>query len=478
MRFNPARFQTLRGENSTRKISPRFLSLLCLGASLCFPGVIAVSTAGGGPADQACGPPNYCARTDRRLEAYPKAAPSVGPAGSVITDPTFGSRLVRVTDEKADPKGSGRGLVTPASAEQNSWNTTSTKFYVVTMGGSFLLYDFNPSDMSVRIRNTPDLHWRGEPQFSFAQSTLLYGVPARGLEFEQYDIASGKVKTVNDPSSCRKFDSADVASDISVSGDDSRFMSVIGPRQDDSYVIYVYDRERGCRWYNTRTGEVGGQWGPKGTVSLAERYGVHNARMAKSGKFVTIARGGGSQGNNKWRVWDVDTLNVVVCPSACSGHHALGYSHVVNPGGDHPFAMLERPLDHLDSQSALISDLHGSPGYWYDSHLSWNDVDSHDNNPVCLSTYRPNNPGTSGTPLAVGGPWENEIVCVEMDGKSSKVWRFAHTYSTAQNGFWSTPRGNVSQDGRFFMFTSDWEDQLGRTSDGKYRTDVFVVELR
>jgi len=126
----------------------------------------------------------------------------------------------------------------------------------------------------------------------------------------------------------------------------------------------------------------------------------------------------------------------------------------------------------------LIADLHGSPGYWYDSHLSWNDVDSRDNNPVCLSTYRPSNPATPGTPLAVGGPWENEIVCVEMDGKSSKIWRFAHTYSTAKNGFWSSPRGNVSQDGRFFMFTSDWEDQLGKASDGKYRTDVFVVELR
>jgi len=50
----------------------------------------------------------------------------------------------------------------------------------------------------------------------------------------------------------------------------------------------------------------------------------------------------------------------------------------------------------------------------------------------------------------------------------------AHTYSTARNGFWSTPRGNVSQDGRFFMFTSDWEDQLGRMPNGdKYRTDVL-----
>lgn len=82
-------------------------------------------------------------------------------------------------------------------------------------------------------------------------------------------------------------------------------------------------------------------------------------------------------------------------------------------------------------------------------------------------------------PYPKPGPWENEIDCVETDGKASKVWRFAHTYSTAQNGFWSTPRGNVSQDGRFYMFTSDWEDQLGQEQNGRgNRTDVFIVELR
>jgi hypothetical protein len=54
----------------------------------------------------------------------------------------------------------------------------------------------------------------------------------------------------------------------------------------------------------------------------------------------------------------------------------------------------------------------------------------------------------------------------ETDGQASKVWRFVHTFSRARNGCWSTPQGNVSQDGRFFMFTSDWEDQLGKAPNG------------
>jgi len=152
---------------------------------------------------------------------------------------------------------------------------------------------------------------------------------------------------------------------------------------------------------------------------------------------------------------------------------------LLNPSEqEHPMDLWIRPLNQLDATSALIKQLPAIQG-WYDLHISWNNADANDSNPACLSTYRRDNPNTPGAPPNVIGPWENEILCVETDRKDSKVWRFAHTYSTAQNGFWSSPRGNVSQDGRFYMFTSDWEDQLGRVP-GKllYRTDVFIVELK
>jgi len=140
--------------------------------------------------------------------------------------------------------------------------------------------------------------------------------------------------------------------------------------------------------------------------------------------------------------------------------------------------LLVRPLSKPDEVRSLVPDLQHVEG-WYDKHISWNNVDPEDKAPVCLSSYRPTNPDTPGTAPIVLGPWENEIVCVQMDGKGSKVWRFAHTFSSVRNGFWSTPRGNVSQDGRFFMFTSDWEDQLEQMLNGKqYRRDVFIVELR
>jgi len=425
-------------------------------------------------------PTEYTARTDRKIVPYREKPPDIGPAGSIITDPDFGSRIARVTDAQADPKKAGRSLFSPSSSEQNAWNKTSTMFYVNTAGGSFLLYDFDPATMKTHLASAPNLPWSGEPQFSYTHANILYGMVRRDTVFQQYDVTTGKLSDVNNVSKCVKLQATDSGGSPTVSADDNRFMTSLGPVQDKNYIVYVYDRTQGCRWYNTQTGEVGGQWGPRGIISAPDRFLIHNARMAKSGKYVYVTRGGGPSVGKGWVVWEIDTLNVNSCPQGCKAHHVMGYSHILGASGmSHPLEIWMRPLNHLESTTSIITGLDPAKTFWYDSHYSWSNVDPNDTAPVCFSTYRPTNPDTPGTPLLVTGPWENEIDCAETDGKASKVWRFAHTYSTARNGFWSTPRGNVSQDGRFYLFTSDWQDQLGKQPNGdKYRSDVFVVELR
>jgi hypothetical protein len=423
-------------------------------------------------------PHEYSARTDRRIEPYPDKPPSIGPPGSMIRDSSFGSRILRVTGEGSDPIQANRSLVTPSSAEQNSWNANSTMFYVTTTGGSFVLYSFDPVTMTARSAGSPKTDLGAEPEFSFKQINILYGMNRRERAIEQYDTASGRASRINDPSKCIKLNSSDSGNLTSVSADDDRFLAILGPQQDKNYWVYVYDRTQGCRWYNTQTGEIGGQWGPKGTISIPDRFLIHNARMAKSGKFLYVQRGGGGVGHG-WIVWEIDNMNLSVCSQGCDGHHVMGYSHIIGPSGiAHPLDLWTRSLNRLEDHTPLISALEPAKTFWFDSHLSWNNADADDSTPVCFSTYRPTNPDIPGAPLLVTGPWQNEIDCAQTDGKASNVWRFAHTYSTARNGFWSTPRGNVSQDGRFFMFTSDWQDQLGKEPNGKYRSDVFVVELK
>ncbi|MGA9041773.1 MAG: hypothetical protein WB421_14670 [Terriglobales bacterium] len=431
------------------------------------------------PQDKSCGPPNYCARTDRKVEPYPATPPKIGPAGSSVTDPNFGTRILRVTDNKTDSKRDGGALMTPSSAEQNSWNSTSTRFYVETSGGQYLLYDFDPATMTAHQSHSLGTAWGGEPQFGYTQPNMMYGFGPRSTEFQQYDASNDKVTILHNITSCVKLEADDIGHSITVSADDNRMETGVGPKQGENYIVYIYDRQKGCRWYNTKTGEIGGKWGPTGTTPMPDRFTIHNVRMSKSGKYVYVARAN-PQPRHHWVIWEVDTMNVVICPSECSGHRALGYSHLLGPSGQsHPMDLLIRPLNNLEESRQLIPGLGRTDGYWYDQHFSWNNANPDDTNPICLSTYRPSNPDTPGTPLAVDGPWENEVLCVATDGKDSKVWRFAHTFSTAKNGFWSTPRGNVSPDGRFFMFTSDWEDQLGETPNGKkYRTDVFIIELK
>ncbi|HUI42620.1 MAG TPA: hypothetical protein VL523_11685 [Terriglobia bacterium] len=458
-------------------------SIIALGAGLgfCLSVSLTISAQKNAPQpDHPCGPPDYCARTDRRTEPYPQDPAKLGPASSILTDAAFGSKIVRVTDGTTDPKHPGWAYHTPSSAEQNPWNSTTTKFYLIQSGGRHLLFNFDPSTLSAHPAGYINTPWRGEPQFSYQQPNVLYGLAGQPPLFQQYDVSDEKLSTIHDPSGCVHLNPGDWGADISASADDNRFSAALGPQQDAYYLVYIYDRRQGCRWYNTMTGEVGGQWGPAGPVTSPLRFPVHDARLTKSGDWITItAQSPGIRSGTVF--WEVGTRNVTLCAQSpvfhCSGHHATGYSHMINPSGwSDPMDLLIRPLNNVKDMIHLIPDL---PPYkvWFDKHISWNDANPEDTIPACFSTYRDDNPTTPGAPLKVDRAWENEVDCVETDGKAQKVWRFAHTYSTGRS-FWATPRGNVSQDGRYYMFTSDWEEELGKDSDGHYRTDAFIVQLR
>ena len=447
---------------------------------------LGLSTAYSAPRGQAprtnCGPPNYCARTDTRIE--PASPPALGPAGTTVKDPTFGSPILRVTDANTLPGRPGISFHTDASSEANTWNKTSTLFLIGTTGGHGPVFAFDPAAMKARYTGIdlplpPASMSAGE--FSAQSPNIIYGWSAgHRPRFMEYDLSHrGGAKELHDPAKCVDVPAASYGLDLSVSGDDIRLFGTLGPRQDDDELAYVYDLKLGCRWYDTRTGEVGGEWGPKGTISTEARYLLHNGRMSKDGKYVALT---GSHESHIVAIWRVESLQVELCPVGppgyCGGHRVMGYSHLVNTAGYRDSMDVRiRPLDNLRSFSTLIQNL-PPKGEWPDKHWSWNNANPADTTPVCGTTYLSDNSGEPGALLKETRAWDNEVICIETDGKGSKVWRFAHTFSSVRNGFWSTPRGNVSQDGRFYTFTSDWMNTLGRSADGKgYRTDVFVVKL-
>jgi len=65
------------------------------------------------------------------------------------------------------------------------------------------------------------------------------------------------------------------------------------------------------------------------------------------------------------------------------------------------------------------------------------------------------------------GPFRNEIFMASTDG-SQRVKRLAQHRSVYRD-YWDTPRANISRDGRFIVFTSNW----GSTT----RRDVFIIKI-
>jgi hypothetical protein len=425
------------------------------------------------------GPPIYCARSDRNLQSEtPMSPPAVNAA---FDDPDFGSWMVRVTDANVL---TGVGLnnlsyITNSSAEQNTWNTDSTKFYVIGNGSNYLLYLFDPSTMQATwdpiagaVNNA--LPVQGDA-FSRSNPNIVYGwLSGPSHTIAQYDISTNTVTDVVATADCVPgLSPTSSMDDVSVSAGDQRLLTYEGGVQDSDMFVVVYDRTSGCRWYNTQTGQMGGQWGPSGTSTAGASFLLHNARIAISGDWAVL------DSTTQRYVWQIGTLNVYLCSinsnPYCGGHNVGGYTHMINtPGTLDDMNIVERLFTTPDSPVQLVTPLPTPVEWTYDKHWSWNDDNTADTMPVCGSTYLGQIGGNSIT-----REWDREVICIRTDGVQSQVWRFAHNRSIYNGDFASSPRGNVSQDGKFYMFTSTWENQLGLQTGSTtlYREDVFIVQL-
>ncbi|HZQ95042.1 MAG TPA: hypothetical protein VFA67_08530 [Candidatus Sulfotelmatobacter sp.] len=440
----------------------------------------------------------FCALVDagvaQGVEPYPQAVTdrlihqetpmSPPPVNVVFTDPDFHSQMVRATDPTTNFRLPDTFLRTEGDGMGNEWSADDSKFYVLGKGGQLLAFAFDPATMA--INPLPNAGGRGlllpmrQGTFSFVDPDLIYGTTNRDpLTIKSYRFSTGVSTPVIDTRTCGvqpplgTGPSVVSDDDVSLSLDDSRIsISEGGPQFGKDMFVVVYDKALGCRWYNTQTGQIGGQWGATGHASVATPYLVRHAHLSRDGKYAVI-----SVNWFGWYVWDLSTLNVTACAEAskleCDGYGALGYSTKINgPGVLGDMQTVKRPLNNLSQFTQLYYPL-PSPGNWGQSqHFSWNNIDVNDSAPICGSTY-----SYDGDP-GIDQPYAGEIFCIETDGQASTIWRFAHNRATYISPFFQTqPSGTVSRDGRFFMFTSDWDAQLGLGSDGKPRSDVFIVKL-
>jgi hypothetical protein len=437
----------------------------------------------------ATGAAPYAATTDRVLRLKPATLVALGPAGFHFTDTTYGSRMVRVTDAKTRPDRPDREYHTPSSAETNTWAKDNLKFYIEGGGGEVIPYTFDPVTMNTaRMGNTSSpsgglvLTLRASPSFSYVDPDVIYGFPIGTRIFSKFTFSTGLTQQLHDPSTCvSTLTSAAGGGDISISGDDQRLLGYFGGTiQDTQNFVYVFDRTLGCRWLQTDTGQVGGQWGPTGTISFPERFLMHNARISKDGQFVRISRSTcvGTSTCSVIFIWDLNTLNVVSCSTStvpwCGGHQVTGYGTLINMSGIGDGAQWSiRPLNNVSNRINLTVPLLNPPFpkfYSVDSHPSWNNVQANNSQPFAASVFRLDH-------SAITRPWDEEIIAIRTDTAQFTTWRFGFHRSRALT-FHAFPKGNISQDGRFFMFNSDWEGTVVTATSPSRCCDAFIIELK
>lgn len=422
--------------------------------------------------------------TDRLIHQETPMAPPA--KNNVFIDPDFGSSMVRVTDATTNFKLPGTYLRTEASGEANEWGSDAKKFYVVGNGGYVLAFGFDPVTMNISsLPNASSgkgllLPLRSGPSFSFVDPDLIYGTTSPDpLTITSYRFSTGLSTPVINTRNCGvqpplgSGPSVVSDDDVSLSRDDNRVsISEGGPQSGKHMFVVVYDKTLGCRWYNTQTGQIGGQWGATGLASVTTPYLIRHAYISRSGNYVAILVNWFG-----WYFWDLSTLNVTACPLGssmdCGGYAVTGYNTFINgPARLDDMQVEKRPMSNLSQTTQLFYPI-PSPSNWKQvQHFTWSNVDVTDTAPVCGSTYSYDGDTTIDQPFA------GEIFCIETDGLASTVWRFAHNRATYISPFFQTqPLGNVSLDGNFYLFTSDWDAQLGKATDGTPLSDVFIVKL-
>ncbi len=451
-----------------------------------------------------CGPPAYnCSRTDFAIVPVPSSLPSVGRltgANTIVVDPDFGNRIVRITDYNTDPSapsGAARTYVTSTSgsADENLWNLDSSLLLLQGNDGAAYPYTFDASALQAArmyvasYSSTGGLKLSGGGMWSRSNPNVLY--QTGGNQITKYDFTNRttapNAQTVYDFTTSRSCLPPGFASTWTsrggVSAGDSAFgmaFSDQGPQGTGVYAL-VYTVGRGCSMLNTQTGRVTSDWGSNGTVNIPDRWLIHNVKISKDGNWLIVAPQNCliSSCQTGPYFWQIGTTNVGSCGTGgnCSGHWTEGYSHWVNNNNNPLLNEVIRSFS-LPNTTNLTNHFPNGLTPPLDQHQSWNNADPSDTVPFAASTWSPVSPFPA--------PWYNEIVGVAADG-SGTVWRFAHSFITTNSQAFSTQYaiGSVSQDGRFFLFSSDWMGTLGSESGTttcaagvNCRGDVFVVELR
>jgi hypothetical protein len=269
------------------------------------------------------------------------------------------------------------------------------------------------------------------------------------------------------------------------SQDDSSFTLLYSQgQQDTGHDIVNYTVGQGCRHYDTKTGLIDGDWGDVGQVSTTARFLVHEAENTPNPVVAAVGPTDclGTQPCSRTSpfFWNVPTTNVVECTDGCDGHGTYGAvsRYASATFVQHYYSNPAQPLVEMNPPGLPPS---------VDQHPSWNNNDGTDGPPFIVAAQHASS-GSAPMKIPFPSAHYNEILGVTTDG-SHTVYRFAHTFATGWAAQYATAYAmvNVSPDGRWAAWTSDWMRTLGCSNGARnrctsrprrlIRSDIFIVDL-
>jgi hypothetical protein len=217
------------------------------------------------------------------------------------------------------------------------------------------------------------------------------------------------------------------------------------------------------------------------TSAAGQTIGIHSMYGSATGAWLDVDFHQQSWGANGDSVFNLTTNTwslVTNADTRWSGHSSIGNGKFVNGSGsingmDSRGALLRDPNNLMNAtQYSFIMQPPSTVG-WYDGeHSSWFNSSTNPQAPVLFSRY---NIVTPPGPLT----WYGEIIAAATDG-SNTVWRFAHNHNGGLVGFSGESFAQISNDGRWAVFSSYWDGTLGAAAGDfgfSQRIDTFIVDL-
>jgi hypothetical protein len=429
----------------------------------------------------AISPTTYSAYTGTDAKPIPDA-PALGPANSIIQDPTFGSRILRVTDAHTN---GGNSLIPEYAGYWRTWNANSTALKLHGPFGTSYWLEFDASSFSVGDGSArPTLHpltFDVKWEWSAVDPDIIYFL--NGNQLARYNKTTDVVTNLGGPSQ-----GVPVTHHVAVVGRDAWICSAAGSGSQNTYTqIYCvnpHDPSQSkfidiLRKTINGVGQSDPHWP---TSTSGQTIGIHTLYGSAAGAWlgvVFIHHSWGADGDAVFNL-ATNTWSLLTADRYSGGHSSIGGKFVNGSGSINGMysggACLRDPSNLMDAtQYSFIMQPPSTDTGWYDGeHSSWFNSSTNPQAPVLFSRYNVSSP-----PKPV--LWYGEIIAAATDG-SNTVWRFAHNHNGGLVGSYTGQSfAQISNDGRWALFSSPWDGTLGGAAgdfDYPTRMDTFVVELK